>query len=71
MINKMEALLKFHGSRTKLEGPLKKVLAWCMNPFDHKKSELKKSHKVVQHQSSKSYRDNIVKRKNILELLVV
>lgn len=28
----MKVLPKFHGSRGKLEQPLKQVLAWCMNP---------------------------------------
>jgi hypothetical protein len=28
----MKVLPKFHGSRGKLENPLKKVLAWCLNP---------------------------------------
>ena len=28
----MKVLPKFHGSRGKLEGPLKRVLAWCLSP---------------------------------------
>jgi hypothetical protein len=28
----MKVLPKFHGSRSRLEGPLTKVLAWCFNP---------------------------------------
>lgn len=29
----MKVLPKFHGSRTKLEDPLKEVLAWCIDPL--------------------------------------
>lgn len=28
----MKVLPKFHGSRAKLEKPLRAVLAWCLNP---------------------------------------
>ena len=28
----MKVLPKFHGSRSKLEEPLKTILAWCINP---------------------------------------
>jgi len=30
----MKVLPKFHGSRTKLEEPLKEVLSWCLSPKD-------------------------------------
>lgn len=30
----MKVLPKFHGSRTKLEDPLKEVLAWCIDPLE-------------------------------------
>ena len=28
----MKVLPKFHGSRARLEEPLRRVLAWCVNP---------------------------------------
>jgi 5-methylcytosine-specific restriction enzyme B len=39
----MKVLPKFHGSRSKLEEPLKILLAWCLNPLELELESIEKS----------------------------
>ncbi len=48
----MKILPKFHGSRNKLEEPLKLLLAWCMNP---KKPEIDSVEQAIQTGQSSAY----------------